>query len=1729
MKSSSTSSQVPLETKDEKKSEELSAIKSYQEFFRSYIELLKESNSKRTIYASQVEEEIDDLYAATVQKINTIINHEYELELMTSLPDHKEDKAQAGKIYVSPNGDYVVLNLKGAVCRGSLKDKNIDLTNLKDRLLDEQLTNAILEVTSKAGHTIKKESATSCTFEDMKLINDFTLESVFQIQDCINNRLEKNLDGIVLSHDEVKLITEYEKLSELKRLNDPDSLKKLKLTEEEKKRIGDTFTQLSKDQLQFLKDNEQRYNTLRNSGLPPDEVEFIKVNSRHKLELLKMAIKAYKAAKLERHPTLGAAAFAEYKLVKIDEKAQLNELKKVYSNFDPIYGYEKEYTLELMTSLPSNKESNARLGKIYVSPNGDYVVRDLKGDVRKGSLNDAKVDLTNLQNRLQDKNLMLDILQVTSKASLTKKIDNQLFKTQFDALWKQYEDIATDLGCVSDEIKRKIGNIKQNLFDEKYSGNQSNLYFNDVKKLIEDMYMLFIDKDIDKEKRKSCFVNLIDECQYCSPMLPTYLGKAKALLEASNTLTYWIASMVDESCDWLAMTYNEFYSVSLGNSSHTNNAFYQRAAENGWYPLSKTKNANDPFIKTVGLDTQNGTLYQVKEAESRLEDFDRNFDRLMTSSRIMDRVTTHFIDSYKETCEVKHADGYISSEKMKQVQQLLDNAELKEMSSDFFDLSDDYTEMKFNKVKFSFRLLEFFINKSFFKKSDDVLCIFQENLSSIPEKARFEFLKDHKSIREMYIKQMDTQQDFTWYLLCLIDSDHRLALTILESENIKKLIKTVDKLVLLCSYFKNKEEKCKLLLAFGIEFVRSKVSSADNLRSLISGIGLDALLSSEILDIQFILSKSQNLAQLVSSGIKHDDSVKLIKLLSSDELKKNIVTLSDLSKVINTLFPEERIDFLKMLGAQHVQKLITSKDELLKFIKQFGYSCLVTKSNVISIDFILKHITQVTDVVNFVNGLSKDEVKDLVNRNPGFIEHASNIVLNNKDDYHGCNIYLMADPGGKDYLGSNKSDLYLYNSFHGQVREPFYFFNGSRYFFEEEKKSSGLFNNASFNSSENNLIKCTNEKVIKSVLSVAAGRDHAHFTSDLNKLLPKELFDPLCEYINKNSKKENLVHRYRYYQISPWVDRVNLSSSSIQELLAINESKEANPERYYFYSWYFKKILNVEAKEYLQRVTGKDKDSFTKLSIAATKTIEDFVNLFQLLNYARVENNYAYNTRNEGYDADQRLNLAMSILRGQNGGSIRESITIKNLANLASLFPGDRYRTTKLLEAVLFDSSEMQAKLFKKFEDVKTAAESLSQYNIDLYSSMKPEILKNLIQSVDHLKSIPKSAFEYYGSKLFNVKLVSVSLEECKRDKGSHLANLLKNYIKTDYDRLLFITQDAKKIFEILDESNKNKNNKEGFFTYIKNCSGDQGTLFSEGVIRGSELRDDLVKMIRSPEDLLSAFKESTYLAEYMVSHIMVPTKYITSSKMLADMLKCVSNEDYREALFKLLDHNLINKLIITADDFNNVRSYVKPESLKSVLTSDKIKEIYKTATSLNDIQSLVDSNETNCSTAFIHKLGLAAAINIAKSSQSMMSEIKQGLPSSKRALFSTLYVKKMQVEAKVVSQEDYLCMPELMTEQEFKDASAIKRAHRYQLLKDIDKALKIFHENFNNEKGDKEKCREQLKKIDDTITEIFQKRPKTDRRAALESLQSVAKEMIKYWDVYIAQSSEKTSITLKK
>jgi len=82
----------------------------------------------------------------------------YELVLMSKLPSNEENQAEVGKIYLSSEdgGKYIVHDINGNKQQGTLG--GVDLTQLEQIITYPEFKKTILEIISKAGHTLARDT-----------------------------------------------------------------------------------------------------------------------------------------------------------------------------------------------------------------------------------------------------------------------------------------------------------------------------------------------------------------------------------------------------------------------------------------------------------------------------------------------------------------------------------------------------------------------------------------------------------------------------------------------------------------------------------------------------------------------------------------------------------------------------------------------------------------------------------------------------------------------------------------------------------------------------------------------------------------------------------------------------------------------------------------------------------------------------------------------------------------------------------------------------------------------------------------------------------------------------------------------------------------------------------------------------------------------------------------------------------------------------------------------------------------------------------------------------------------------------------------------------------------------------------------------------------------------------------------------------------------------------------
>jgi predicted acylesterase/phospholipase RssA len=128
----------------------------------------------------------------------------------------------------------------------------------------------------------------------------------------------------------------------------------------------------------------------------------------------------------------------------------------------------KAYDLVLMSTLPDNKPEQAEVGKLYLSADGSYIVREPQGIIRRGALAGSGVDTNNLENKITDPAFRKSILNITSKKGHTQANEIELaldiFKGQLSNMFKLMRADPTLLSklaekCDADQLKELLETI----------------------------------------------------------------------------------------------------------------------------------------------------------------------------------------------------------------------------------------------------------------------------------------------------------------------------------------------------------------------------------------------------------------------------------------------------------------------------------------------------------------------------------------------------------------------------------------------------------------------------------------------------------------------------------------------------------------------------------------------------------------------------------------------------------------------------------------------------------------------------------------------------------------------------------------------------------------------------------------------------------------------------------------------------------------------------------------------------------------------------------------------------------------------------------------------------------------------------------------------------------------------------------------------------------------------
>jgi len=414
-------------------------------------------------------------YNAALDEVKKICEdyNEYELALMSSLPENDPNKAEKGKIYLSQEGDnhgeYCLRDDEGIVRYGTfnkydLKNQQGDLNgNLKNR----KFIRKILETTSNAGHTpteyhvpgslltfLVSETSTKQLGCSDAFLQQFSFKNRLQVQ---NNQMDN------LSSSEYQFLFHglIPKLAEWKQIADQynDVIWSKQLLKGIDNCISLDFSSYdekvdSRYRLEKHLDNTLRSHNYRNEFFLLAAVTYFN-HTRSEEEKYYwfqfFACELYKVLSyfpgaehrkltmailivLSNDPDIVKKWSKKYddsdedKLTRYDHYLENScSFLNRYSNMDydtalnTVKTFRNDvYELVLMSSLPGNDINKAEKGKIYLSQEGKYVV--LNGTMsRTGEFDKKLIKAGGLENTLKDVEFIADVLRIISDAGNIRK------------------------------------------------------------------------------------------------------------------------------------------------------------------------------------------------------------------------------------------------------------------------------------------------------------------------------------------------------------------------------------------------------------------------------------------------------------------------------------------------------------------------------------------------------------------------------------------------------------------------------------------------------------------------------------------------------------------------------------------------------------------------------------------------------------------------------------------------------------------------------------------------------------------------------------------------------------------------------------------------------------------------------------------------------------------------------------------------------------------------------------------------------------------------------------------------------------------------------------------------------------------------------------------------------------------------------------------------------------
>ncbi|HSW69928.1 MAG TPA: hypothetical protein VLI69_07265 [Gammaproteobacteria bacterium] len=333
---------------------------------------------------------------------------------------------------------------------------------------------------------------------------------------------------------------------------------------------------------------------------------------------------------------LGPAAYAA--ISEVPENKAEKEVEE--QNFQVLYGEEKR-----ITSFP--KSPNIISIKF---PNGIQNLAALNAKINQLTLSgDPKNELTTLK-------------------ELKKQHEtNQAFQAQFDRLigaltaWALAAKGGVNISVAAENLEY----FRANLFTDSFAGNQSSLYFEDLKYLLEKFYLYYLcDQSIPDDVKAKKFNGLLPNLIVCGPGAHTHL-QDDVSLAGEFSLEASLASMKTLIIERLASKYIWSAGLLAGNEIHVKNSYLKLAKNLGLNPV--WKEAIDTFHINTRLDERSKNDFFTDPDNRHRRQFERDFKEEFSYEKIADDMLERLLSALHDAIktEIKQSNQSTQAENKK--------------------------------------------------------------------------------------------------------------------------------------------------------------------------------------------------------------------------------------------------------------------------------------------------------------------------------------------------------------------------------------------------------------------------------------------------------------------------------------------------------------------------------------------------------------------------------------------------------------------------------------------------------------------------------------------------------------------------------------------------------------------------------------------------------------------------------------------------------------------------------------------------------------------------------------------------------------------------------------------------------------------------------------------------------------------------------------------------------